>query len=116
MPSTPASMLRILGYGLQDLERLNPPRGQPSTKFYTAVLRPRSRWASQWRRVEFDNLADFGRKATTTLPILGEFITRATLVVELPDIFGPQAAAEAAVSPPSVLIGPYWSCLTTGRN
>jgi hypothetical protein len=109
MASTPASMLRIVGYGLQDLERLNPPRGQPSTKFYTAVLRPRSRWASQWRRVEFDNLADFGRRATTTLPILGEFITRATLVVELPDIYAPQAAAEAAVSSPSVLIGPYWS-------
>lgn len=109
MASTPASMLRIVGYGLQDIERLNPPHGQPSTKFYTAVLRPRSRWASQWRRVEFDNLADFGRTATTTLPVLGEFITRATLVVELPDIYGPQIAAARSLSSPTVLIGPWWS-------
>jgi hypothetical protein len=46
--------------------------------------------------VEFDNLADFGRTATVTLPILGELITRAVLVVRLPDLFSAQAAAAKA--------------------
>jgi hypothetical protein len=79
------------------------------------VIRRRTRWASQWRRVEFDNLADFGRRATVTLPILGELITRATLVVELPDLYGPQKRAEdaaltyGAVGGETCLIGPYWS-------
>jgi hypothetical protein len=114
MSATPASMLHIISRGLQDIERLNPPRGQPSVGFYTAVIRQRTRWASQWRRVEFDNLADFGRKATVTLPILGELITRATLVVELPDLYTPQRNAEKAalsygIGGLNCLIGPHWS-------
>jgi hypothetical protein len=96
MASTPATMLKIVSSGLEDQERLNTPTGQPSTQFYKSVLRQRTRWASQWRRVEFDNVADFGRKATVTLPILGELITRATLVVVLPDIVKPQEDALAA--------------------
>jgi hypothetical protein len=90
MAATPASMLHIVAYGLQDRERLNAPKGQPSVKFYTSVLRRRTRWASQWRRVDFDNQADFGKKAIVTLPILGELITRASLVIQLPDIYSPQ--------------------------
>lgn len=109
MAATPASMLRIVTQGLQDKSRLNSPRGQPSVTFYRAVLRQYTRWASQWRRVEFDNLADFGRTATVTLPIIGEIITRATLVVELPDLYGPQASAGKAVAPLSQIIGPQWS-------
>lgn len=89
-------MLKVVSGGLQDFERLNSPRGQPSVKFYTHVFRRRTRWASQWRRVEFDNHADFGKKATVTLPILGELITRAVLVVQLPDLFSVQDAAAAA--------------------
>lgn len=96
MAATPASMLRIVSEGLQDIERLNTFKGQPSVQFYSSVIKRRTRWASQWKRVDFDNLADFGRKATVTLPILGELIMRATLVVELPDLYTPQAAARAA--------------------
>jgi Major capsid protein N-terminus len=109
MAATPASMLRMVTQGLQDKSRLNSPRGQPSVEFYRSVLRQHTRWASQWRRVEFDNLADFGRTATVTLPIIGELITRVTLVVELPDLFTPQNAAAAAAAPFSRIIGPYWS-------
>lgn len=104
MAATPASMLRIVAYGLQDRERLNAPRGQPSVRFYTGALRRRTRWASQWRRVDFDNGANFGRTATVTLPILGELITRATLIVELPNIKTPQDVAAAAGA-----VGPHWS-------
>jgi hypothetical protein len=105
MAATPASMLRIVSEGLQDIERLNTFKGQPSVQFYSSVLKRRTRWASQWKRVEFDNLADFGRKATVTLPILGELITRATLVVELPDLYTPQHAAIDAGGP----VTPQWS-------
>jgi hypothetical protein len=49
-------------------------------------MRKRTRWASQWRRSEFDNIADFGRTATCTIPIEGELITRASLVIELPTL------------------------------
>lgn len=112
MASTPASMLRIVTTGLQDRERLNTFVGQPSTKFYTAVHHRRTRWASQWRRVEFDNLADFGKRATVTLPVHAELITRVTLVVTLPDLYTPQRKAELAaggVFGTRRLIGPHWS-------
>ncbi len=97
-------MLQLVGYGLQDIERLNIKKGNPDTRYYSFVYKKRTRWASQWRRVDFDNLADFGRRATVTLPILGELITRATLVVELPDIWTPQNNAATAGAK-----GPYWS-------
>ena len=57
-------------------------------------------------------MADFGKKATVTIPILGELISRAILVVELPDIYSQQVAAGAAacaIDPSSTIIGPYWS-------
>lgn len=110
MASTPATMLKIIGQGLQDQERLTPPLGNPSTRFYTAVHNRRTRWASRWERVDFDNLADFGRVATATLPQKGELISRVTLVVVLPDIYTPQAAAETtAKSAGHTIIGPHWS-------
>ena len=86
--ATPATMLQVVASGLQDRERLNTVTGKPSVQHYTFLMRKRTRWASQWRRIEFDYDADFGRITTCTLPIEGELITRATLVVELPDISG----------------------------
>ena len=106
MSATPASMLQVVTSGLQDRERLNSPVGSPSVQFYKSVMRRRTRWASQWRRVEFDNLADFGRTAVVTLPIIGELITRATLVVNLPDIYTPQLTARDYTAN---IIGPSWA-------
>jgi len=93
MASTPQSMLSIISSGIEDTSRLNLVKGQPSPTFYKTVINRKTRWASQWRRVEFDNIADFGRTATCTVPILGELISRAVLVVVLPDIIGPQETA-----------------------
>ena len=107
MSSTPASMLQVVASGLQDIERLNSPRGKPSVDFYKSVMHRRTRWASQWVRVDFDNLADFGKTAIVTLPIRGELITRATLVVDLPDIQTAQVAA--CNSNYNNLIGPTWA-------
>ena len=110
MSATPASMLHIVASGLQDRERLNSPSGSPSVAFYKTVMRRRTRWASQWRRVEFDGLADFGRTAVCTLPIQGELITRATLVIDLPDILTPQAnAINQQQETPNKLVGPSWA-------
>ena len=112
MSSTPASMLQIVSSGLQDRERLNAPAGKPSIHFYKSVMRKRTRWASQWIRVDFDNVADFGRTATVTLPIKGELITRATLVVELPDIYTAQINAVNSLIDASSngrVAGPFWA-------
>jgi len=105
-------MFHIVTTGLQDLERLNAPKGNPTIRFYSAVFLRRSRWASQWRRVEFDNMADFGKKATVTLPQLGELISRVILVVTLPDLYGPQDTATIAgfgETGLTQLIGPTWN-------
>ena len=112
MSATPASMLHIVSSGLQDRERLNAPAGKPSIQFYKSVMRKRTRWASHWVRVEFDNLADFGRTATVTLPIKGELITRATLVVDLPDIYTPQQKAFVGSyndNSQKAIIAPSWA-------
>ena len=82
-------MLQVVASGLQDRERLNTVTGRPSTQHYIFLMRKRTRWASQWRRSEFDNIANFGRTATCTIPIEGELITRATLVIELPTLSQP---------------------------
>jgi hypothetical protein len=100
MSATPATMLQVVASGLQDRERLNTVTGKPSTQHYTFLMRKRTRWASQWRRSEFDNIADFGRTATCTIPIEGELITRASLVIELPtlpQIVGPAFAWTNAI-------------------
>lgn len=115
--ATPSSMLHIISQGLQDQERLNSSRGNPSIHFYTAVHHPRTRWASRWERIDFDGLADFGRSATATLPIKGELISRITLVVVLPDIKTPQIrAATAATNAGHELIGPHWSWTNSVGN
>jgi hypothetical protein len=105
-------MLHIVASGLQDRERLNAPMGKPTVEFYKSVMHRRTRWASQWRRVEFDNKPDFGLTAVCTLPIQGELITRATLVIDLPDIYTPQINAIHGYYDPrkgQSLIGPSWA-------
>lgn len=112
MSATPATMLHVVAYGIQDQERLNVARGNPSIDFYKSVLHRRTRWASQWKRVEFDNVADFGRTAMTTLPVNGELITRITLVVQLPDIYSPQINAInnfTGGSDTRFIVGPSWA-------
>ncbi len=107
MAASAATMFHVVTQGLEDRERLNEVRGQPSVSAFAKVLRRRTRWASRWYRVEFDGIADFGRRATVTLPQRGELISRATLVVTLPDIVTPQQTAQAANGGQSV--APSWS-------
>lgn len=95
MAATPANSLIRISSGLQDT-RLQPAKGNPSVRQFVKVLRRTTRWASQFRRVEFDGTANFGRKVSLTVPRLGELLNGVTLVVRMPDIYTPQQVARNA--------------------
>ena len=92
-----AGLLRILHSGLQD-ERLLPPKGQPHMGEFQKVFVKGGRFTTEWYRVDFDNTATFGQTAKATIPRRGHLITRAYLMVTLPDIRTPQLAARATPS------------------
>lgn len=100
-----SSLLRPLNSGFQD-ERLqydiNPKRIRFSQ--FTKIFLRAGRMTTQWVRLDFNQLPDFGRQATLDLVRKGHFISRLFLVSTLPDIAGPQAAAAvtAAVDPASI--------------
>ena len=101
--SSPATLLSIVCYGLQDT-KLFLPRGQPDIKNYVKVLRKTTRWAAQWIRVDFDGQPAFGQKASCSIPRKGELLTQVTLIVNMPDIQTVQAQAQA--SSPGTFLGP----------
>jgi len=90
-----ASLLRPLHSGIQDL-RLLPPKGQPNIDFFKKVFYKCGRFTTQWVRIDFDQVPDFGKSVTSTLPRQGHLISRLYCVINLPDIAGPQIAARAA--------------------
>jgi len=98
-----AGLLKILHSGLQD-ERLLPPKGQPKIEDFQKVFVKTGRFTTEWYRVDFDNSPNFGQTAKATLPRRGHLITRAFLMVTLPDIRTPQLAAQAAAG--SNFVGP----------
>jgi hypothetical protein len=100
-----ASFVRLLHSGPQDQRLL--PKGGPSIdiKTYIRVLVRAGRMTTKWHRLDFQQKPEFGKTAYCQLTTKGELITRLYLVVSLPDIYGPQAAAEAAAAPDS-FVGP----------
>lgn len=102
--SSPATLLSVVCYGLQDT-RLLPPKGQPDIKNYVKVLKKTTRWAAQWVRVEFDGQPNFGQTMTCTIPRKAELLTQVTLVTTMPDIYTSQLNAQNAVEP-GTFIGP----------
>lgn len=98
-----ASLLKNLHSGIQDL-RLLPPKGQPALKFFQKVFIKAGRFTTQWVRLDFDTLPNFGRPATITLPRQGHLISRLYLVTNYPDIVGPQLLAKAQA--PTTFAGP----------
>ena len=102
-----ASLLRLLHSGTQDQRiesKLKGSQGQgqsqgqgnPTTDAFTWVLRKPGRFTTQWQRLDFTQVPDFGKTVFCTLPIKGELISKLYLVVTLPDIYTTQSAAEAA--------------------
>ena len=98
-----ASLLKILHSGIQDL-RLLPPKGQPAVEYFQKVFIKAGRFTTQWVRLDFDTLPNFGRPATITLPRQGHLISRLYLVTTFPDIVGPQLLAKAQA--PTTFAGP----------
>jgi Major capsid protein N-terminus len=103
--SSPATLLSVVCFGLQDT-RLLTPKGQPDVKNYVKVLKKTTRWAAQWVRVDFDGQPNFGKRATCTIPRKAELLTQVTLVATMPDIATPQRTAAKAA--PFGLIGPTY--------
>ena len=104
--SSPATLLSVVCFGLQDT-RLLPPKGQPDIKNYIKVLKKTTRWAAQWVRVDFDGQPNFGQRATCTIPRKAELLTQVTLVTTMPDIATAQQRAAAACEP-GTFIGPSY--------
>ena len=90
-----AGLLKLLHSGLQD-ERLLPPKGQPRIEAFQKAFVKTGRFTTEWYRVDFDNTPTFGQTAKATIPRRGHLVTRAFLVVKLPDIRTPQIAARNA--------------------
>jgi hypothetical protein len=102
--SSPATLLSIVCYGLQDT-KIFKPRGQPDLKNYVKVNKKTSRWAAQWVRIDFDGDPAFGKKNTCTIPRKAELLTQLTLVVNMPDIATPQKKARNSCLP-NTFLGP----------
>jgi hypothetical protein len=103
--SSPATLLSVVCFGLQDT-RLLTPRGQPDIKNYVKVLKKTTRWAAQWIRVDFDGQPNFGKRNSCTIPRKAELLSQITLVTTMPDIATPQINAQKACSPDKPFIGP----------
>lgn len=102
--SSPATLLSVVCYGIQD-SRLLTPKGQPNINHYAKVLKKTTRWAAQWIRVDFDGEPQLGKKNTCTIPRKGELLSQLTLVVTMPDIATVQQNAQKAC-PPGTFLGP----------
>ena len=104
-----ASLLKVISTGVQD-ERLQPPKDQPSLDSFQKVFIKAGRYGTQWIRVDFDTLPNFGTSAVARLPVHGELIGRVYLVTMMPDISTQQLKAKAAaVAAGSTFAGPYFS-------
>ncbi len=90
-----ASLVRLLHSGPQDM-RLLPKEGPTNISAYVRVLMRAGRFTTQWVRLDFQQRPQFGQQAVCRLTTKGELITRLYLVVTMPDIYTPQAAAKAA--------------------
>ncbi len=90
-------------------------KGQPNVSYFIKVIRKSTRYGRQPVRLDFSNTPNFGTTATFSLPVKGELVHRLWLVVNLPDIYGPQLAAILATggtnvaNPGTTYRGPYFS-------
>jgi hypothetical protein len=90
-----ASLLKLLTTGIQD-ERL----AYKETFYPFAKLwRPVGRFTTQWARLDFESTPTFGSTHFIRLLQKGHLITRLFLVTTMPNLYRPQAAAEAAAGP-----------------
>ena len=89
-----AALVRLLHSGPQDV-RLLPKEGPSNVSAYKRVLTRAGRFTTKWSRVDFQQPPNFGQTAYCQIPTQGQLLTRLYLVVTMPDIYTPQAAAAA---------------------
>ena len=88
-----AGLLKLLHSGIQD-DRLIAAKGSLKLDDFQRVYVKAGRFTTEWYTVEFDNTPAFGTTARCTIPRRGHLITRAFLMVTLPDISTRQLAAK----------------------
>ena len=90
-----ASLLKILTSGIQD-ERVY----YEDTLFpFIKIFRKAGRFTTQWVRIDFDSIPQFGQTAFFRITNRGHLVSRLFLVSEMPDIWAPQAAAQEIAGP-----------------
>ena len=99
-----ASLLKIISTGMQD-ERLQPPKDQASLDAFRTVIPKCGRYGTQWSRIDFDTLPNFGTSSVIRIPTQGEMVGRILLVTQMPDILTPQSRAQAIEG----FVGPHFS-------
>lgn len=65
-------------------------------EFFKKAFIKAGRFTTQWVRLDFDQIPNFGKQATITLPRQGHLISRMYLVANFPEISSYQIAAQAA--------------------
>lgn len=103
-----ASLLKIISQGMQN-ERLQGPDDQPDLTFFKTVVVKTGRYGTQWARLDFDTMPDFGKSAIVRLVTQGELIGRILLVTQMPDIMTQQRKAYYTRKPIKVYSGNYAS-------
>ena len=98
-----ASLLKIVSTGMQD-ERLQPPKDQPNLDAFVNVIIKAGRYATQWSRIDFDTLPNFGQSSVIRIPTKGELVGRILLVTEMPDIMTAQKLVQANPN----FVGPHF--------
>jgi hypothetical protein len=89
-----ASLLKLLTTGIQD-ERL----AYKDTFYpFAKVWQTTGRFTTQWVRLDFESTPTFGSTHFLRLLRKGHLLTRLFLVSEMPSLWEPQAAAEAAAA------------------
>ena len=88
-----AGLLKLLHSGIQD-DRLIAAKGSLKMDDFQRIYVKAGRFTTEWYTVEFDNTPAFGTTARCTIPRRGHLITRAFLMVTLPDISTRQLAAK----------------------
>ena len=84
-----ASLLKVISSGIQD-ERLS----FKNTLYpFSKVWNKTGRFTTQWSRLDFENVPQFGTTTYCRLLRKGHLITRLFLVAEMPDIYTPQKRA-----------------------
>ena len=89
------ALLKVLHSGLQD-ERLQ--TAQPLLDGYVKIFRKAGRFSTQWYRLDFNQIPQFGQTASLFLPRKGHLVSRIYLVTTMPDITTLQLQAQQTPS------------------